>query len=55
VSLGCEFYAPRYAFERDVVTTPLEIHDGHIIVPDRPGLGMELDHDTLKSLTLESR
>jgi muconate cycloisomerase len=55
VTLGCEFYAPRYAFERDVVTTPLEIHDGHIAVPDRPGLGMELDRDALKALTLEKR
>lgn len=55
VSLGCEFYAPRYAFERDVVTTPLEIRDGHVIVPDRPGLGMELDHDALKALTLDAR
>ena len=28
-----------------VLTEPLDIRDGHIHLPDRPGLGYELDHD----------
>ena len=28
-----------------VLTEPLDIRDGHLILPDRPGLGYELDHD----------
>ncbi len=29
----------------DVVTDPVKIIDGHIAVSDKPGLGVELDHD----------
>ena len=31
----------------DVVVTPFELHDGAIRLPDRPGLGVELDRDRL--------
>jgi muconate cycloisomerase len=47
VSLGCEFYAPRYAFEYDVVAEPLAIATGTVRVPDGPGLGIALDRAAL--------
>lgn len=43
ISLGCEFYMPRYAMLADVVQQGLAIEDGAVIVPTAPGLGMTLD------------
>ena len=55
MALGCEFYAPRYAFESDVVATPLAVGGGTVRVPDGPGLGMTLDRDALKAATVATR
>lgn len=35
-----------------VVTTPLELGDGRVRVPEAPGLGFELDHDAVERLTV---
>lgn len=40
---------------RDIVTAPIEIVDGHVAVPNGPGLGVELDHDVLDSVTTSVR
>ena len=32
-----------------VITSPLDIRDGHLFLPDKPGLGYELDHDFIAS------
>ena len=32
-----------------VITEPLDIRDGHLHLPDKPGLGFELDHDFIGS------
>jgi galactonate dehydratase len=32
-----------------VITEPLDIRDGHLYLPDKPGLGYELDHDFIAS------
>lgn len=32
----------------DLVTEPLEVVDGHLAVPDRPGAGIEIDEDKLR-------
>jgi muconate cycloisomerase len=29
----------------DIITEPFEYRDGNLIVPSRPGLGIELDED----------
>jgi len=42
-----EFYHPKWS--RDLVVEPLEIEDGYIRVPDRPGLGVELDRNVLEA------
>ena len=51
-------YAQEYNIEptsiRDewpILKTPLEVKDGHLEVPDGPGLGVELDEQVVKRLT----
>lgn len=41
------------AFREDVVEEPLEFDDGHLVVPDSPGLGVELDEDALERYPYE--
>jgi o-succinylbenzoate synthase len=36
---------------RDIVTEPIEVVDGHVAVPTGPGLGVELDHEFISSVT----
>jgi O-succinylbenzoate synthase len=48
VSASTRFYA------RDIVTDPIAVVDGHVSVPTIPGLGFELDHDFLDSITTSS-
>ena len=38
-------------YSRDIVTEPIVVRDGHVDVPPGPGLGYELDHDVLDSVT----
>jgi len=38
-------------YRRDIVTDPITITDGHVSVPSIPGLGYELDHEFLDSIT----
>jgi len=37
-------------FEKNLLTQPIEVRDGHAEVPDGPGLGYELNRDVLESL-----
>ena len=41
---GTEFVAPK----RDLVKEPLKLEDGHLIVPDTPGIGVELNEEAFK-------
>lgn len=45
ISASTRFYA------RDIVTDPITIVDGHVIVPTSPGLGFEIDHSFLDEVT----
>ncbi len=45
ISASTRFYA------RDIVTDPIAVVDGYVTVPTAPGLGFELDHDYLDSIT----
>jgi O-succinylbenzoate synthase len=45
ISASARFYA------RDIVTEPIVVVDGHAAVPTAPGMGFELDHDFLDSIT----
>lgn len=55
ISLGCEFYMPRYAMLADVVTPGLAIANGAVIVPTAPGLGQALEPAEFKRQTELSR
>ncbi len=45
-----EFIAPsRIPWRNDVLRNPLVIEDSKLVVPDRPGLGVEFDEDLLSS------
>lgn len=43
ITLGCEFYQARYFLAEDLLVEPFPISDGHVLVPDAPGLGIEPD------------
>jgi O-succinylbenzoate synthase len=45
ISASTRFYA------RDIVTDPITVVDGHVEVPNTPGLGFELDREFLDSVT----
>lgn len=47
VSASARFWA------QDLVTQPFEMVDGHLAVPDGPGLGVEVDHDFLDHITTD--
>lgn len=55
ISLGCEFYMPRYAMTFDIVRQDLAIEQGAIIVPTAPGLGMALDAEKFRRATEAAR
>ena len=38
-------------YETDIVASPITISDGHVAVPRSPGLGFEIDHAALDSVT----
>ena len=49
-----EFIAPsRIPWRNDVLTHPLVLEDSCLIVPDRPGLGVEFDEEALKPHLVE--
>jgi O-succinylbenzoate synthase len=48
ISASSRFYA------RDIVTDPITVDDGHVAVPTAAGLGFDLDHDVLDSITTAS-
>lgn len=43
VSLGCEFYMPKYVFLEDVLVQPTPIEAGHVHLPAGHGIGVEVD------------
>ena len=54
IALGAEFYTSTYVMGVEVLETPIEIRDGATIVPTGPGLGIAVDEDRVKSITVES-
>ena len=48
ISASTRFYA------RDIVLDPITVDDGHVTVPTAPGLGFDLDHEFLDSITTSS-
>jgi muconate cycloisomerase len=52
LTLGCEFYMPSYALERDIVADVLRAGGGFVHVPTGPGLGVTVDADVLDAQTV---
>ena len=50
-TLPGDISASRRFYARDVVAEPIELDDGHVVVPTTPGLGFEIDHDALDAVT----
>ncbi|PIE34112.1 MAG: o-succinylbenzoate synthase [Ilumatobacter coccineus] len=42
-------------YSHDIVIDPVTLDDGYVKVPTSPGLGFEIDHDYLDSVTISSR
>lgn len=49
VSLGCEFYMPHHVLTEDVLEERVENRDGHVVVPDGPGLGIRVDEASVRA------
>jgi muconate cycloisomerase len=49
MSLGCEFYMPYHVLTEDVLEERVENRDGHVIVPEGPGLGIRVSERSLRA------
>ena len=47
ISASARFY------DRDIVTAPAVLEDGHVRVPTGPGLGVEIDDAALDAFTVQ--
>ncbi len=52
ISLGCEFYQAKYYLAGDILAEPFPIENGEVVVPDRPGLGVDVDPAAVKAHTM---
>lgn len=48
VRYGSDFYIPDFLLEDDMITRPLPMEDGYMLLPDGPGLGVEPELDALR-------
>lgn len=48
-----EFDRTEHAFRQAILTQPLEHENGWVAIPDGPGLGIEIDRDTLRRFSVE--
>ena len=48
ISLGCEFYQATYYLNQDLMDGPFPIVAGQVVVPDCPGLGMDVNEDWVR-------
>ncbi|MGI9394257.1 MAG: enolase C-terminal domain-like protein, partial [Boseongicola sp.] len=47
LSLGCEFYMSTFYAEADIATDPFPVRNGAVQIPNKPGLGVTPDPDSL--------
>ena len=52
ISLGCEFYQAKYYLAADILAEPFPIENGAVIVPDGPGLGVDVDRAVVKAFSI---
>jgi D-galactarolactone cycloisomerase len=46
-----EFDQSAHPFRAHLVTNPIEMRDGRVAIPDRPGIGVDIDRDVLERLS----
>ena len=49
ISLGCEFYMPHWVLTEDVLEEKIPNRDGHVVVPDGPGLGITVSDSSVRA------
>ena len=54
MSLGCEFYMPRYVMSPDELEASVDIRDGYVYPPEGPGLGLTIDEDAINRTSIET-
>ncbi len=54
ISLGCEFYQAKYYLNEDILAQPFPCENGLVSVPDKPGLGIEINEDAIVSYSINS-
>ncbi len=52
ISLGCEFYQASYYLVEDLLEAAYPIVDGQVVVPELPGLGIDVDIDRLQRYSI---
>lgn len=52
IALGAEFYTSTFVMGVEVLRTPIRIEAGETLVPDGPGLGIEVDEDAVRSVSI---
>lgn len=52
ITLGCEFYQASYFLEEDILAEPFRIENGQVIVPTAPGLGVEINLETVNRFSI---
>lgn len=55
ITLGCEFYQATYFLIEDILETRFPAENGHVAVPDGPGLGIAPDPEKLDRFALNRR
>lgn len=53
ISLGCEFYMPRYVMDPAETESVVDIRDGHVYPPEGPGLGIDINEDVIGRCAIE--
>lgn len=51
-TLPGDISASRRYWERDIVSPEFEVRDGHMDVPDGPGIGVDVDEERIENLTV---
>jgi muconate cycloisomerase len=49
ISLGCEFYMPHHVLTEDVLEERVPHRNGHVVVPDGPGLGIRVSEASIRA------
>ncbi|AOO84255.1 enolase C-terminal domain-like protein [Bosea vaviloviae] len=49
ISLGCEFYMPHHVLTEDVLEERVANRNGHVVVPDGPGLGIRVSEASVRA------